>query len=170
MLGPGAIFARFSRAGFALLSCVRTKLEKKGFARRRRSLQGREACAPSIGMVRAINQTRGTILSAQVEEAVTAAARGKGLMGRPGLASGAGMLIGSGPIPMMWIHTFFMRFPIDLVFLDRANQIVRIVANVKPWRLTAPVFGARAVVEIEAGAAARNSNRVGDQVTFEELA
>ena len=115
-------------------------------------------------------QTRGTVLCGQIEEAATAAARGKGLMGRSGLAPGAGMLIGGGPIPLMWIHTFFMRFPIDLVFLDRSNQIVRIVPNVKPWRLTAPLFGARAVLEIEAGAAARNSSHPGDQVNFEELA
>ncbi len=121
-------------------------------------------------MRRAINQTRGSVLCAQIEEAATAAARGKGLMGRPGLAEGEGMLIGSGPIPMMWIHTFFMRFPIDLVFLDRANQIVRIVPNVKPWRLTVPIFGARACLELEAGAAARNSSHPGDQVDFEELA
>jgi uncharacterized membrane protein (UPF0127 family) len=121
-------------------------------------------------MRRAINQTRGTILCAQLEDAISVAARGKGLMGRPHLASGAGMLIGSGPIPMMWIHTFFMRFTIDLVFLDRGNRIVRIIPVVKPWRMTAPVFGARACLEIEAGAAARNSTRVGDEIKFEELA
>ena len=121
-------------------------------------------------MRRAINQTRGTVLCAQIEEAATAVARGRGLMGRAGLAPGEGMLIGSGPLPLMWIHTFFMRFPIDLVFLDRADRIVRIAPNVKPWRLTAPLLGARAVLEIEAGAAARNSSLAGDQVSFEELA
>ena len=121
-------------------------------------------------MRRAINQTRATILCAQVEEAATAVARGKGLMGRPGLAAGEGMLIGSGPLPLIWIHTFFMRFPIDLVFLDRANRIVRIVPGVKPWRITAPVFGARACLELEAGAAARNSSQLGDDVKFDELA
>ncbi len=92
-------------------------------------------------------------------------------MGRPALAPGTGMLIGSGPlVPMMWIHTFFMRFAIDLVFLDRAGHIVRIVSNVKPWRITAPVFGARSVLELEDGAAHRSSTRPGDEVRFEELA
>ncbi len=89
-------------------------------------------------------------------------------MGRPGLAAGEGMLIGSGPIPLIWIHTFFMRFPIDLVFLDRANRIIRIVPNVRPWRLTAPLFGARACLEIEAGAAAQSSSHAGDQIKFED--
>jgi uncharacterized protein len=121
-------------------------------------------------MRRAINHTRGSILCADVEEASGAMARGKGLMGRPALAPGAGMLIGAGPlIPMMWIHTFFMRFPIDLVFLDRAGRIVRIMPNVKPWRLTAPVFGAHSVLELEAGAAQRNSSRRGDQIQLEKV-
>jgi uncharacterized membrane protein (UPF0127 family) len=125
----------------------------------------------SLGrMRRAINQTRGTVLCEQVEDATSAMARGRGLMGRAGLAPGAGMLIGSGPLPLMWIHTFFMRFPIDLVFLDRGGKIARIMPNVKPWRLTAPVFGARSALELEAGAAARNSSHAGDEVSFEELA
>jgi uncharacterized protein len=122
-------------------------------------------------MLRAINQTRGTILCPYLEEANTAVARGKGLMGRAELARGEGMLIGCGPLlPLIWVHTFFMRFPIDLVFLDRFDRIIRIMPSVKPWRLTAPVFGAHGVLEIKAGAAARNSSRAGDQIRFEELA
>ena len=92
--------------------------------------------------------------------------RMRGLMGRPSLEPGEGMLIrrtGS-------IHTFFMRFPIDLVFLDRGGKIARIMPNVKPWRLTAPVFGARSALELEAGAAAHNLSHAGDEVSFEELA
>ncbi len=122
-------------------------------------------------MQRAINLTRGSILCASVEPALGTMERGRGLMGRAALEPGAGMLIGSGPlVPMMWIHTFFMRFAIDLVFLDRAGRIVRIVPNVKPWRITAPVFGARSVLELEAGTAHRTSTRPGDEVRFEELA
>lgn len=122
-------------------------------------------------MLRTINQTRGTVLCACVEEAKSVGARGKGLMGRTGLAQGSGMLIGCGPLlPVMWIHTFFMRFPIDIVFLDRADKIIRVMPGVKPWRVTAPVFGAHRVLEIEAGAAERNLSRPGDQVRFEELA
>ena len=122
-------------------------------------------------MLRALNHTRGTVLCAQVEEATSAVARGRGLIGRAALAPRSGMLIGCGPLlAVMWIHTFLMRFPIDLVFLDRGNRIIRVISGVKPWRLTAPVFGAHQVLEIEAGAAARNSSRRGDQVAFEELA
>jgi uncharacterized protein len=120
-------------------------------------------------MQKVLNLTRGTVLCANVEEAQGAMGRGKGLMGRNALPADAGMLIGSGPlIPMMWIHTFFMRFPIDLVFLDRAGRIVRVMAGVKPWRVTAPVFGARSVLELEAGATQRNGTVVGDQVRLEK--
>jgi uncharacterized membrane protein (UPF0127 family) len=121
-----------------------------------------------LDMRRAMNVTRGSVLCANVQEALGSLERGKGLIGRKALGPGEGLLIGAGPlIPIMWIHTLFMRFPLDLVFLDRAGRIVRIVARVKPWRLTAPVF-ARCVLEIESGAAQRTSTSVGDQVRFEE--
>lgn len=95
-------------------------------------------------------------------------ARGKGLMGREALDPGAGLLIGAGPlIAMMWIHTFFMRFALDLVFLDRDGRIVRIMCDVKPWRITAPVFGARCVIELEAGAVGRSATQVGDEIRLE---
>jgi uncharacterized protein len=120
-------------------------------------------------MHKALNLTRGTVLCANVEEAQGTMGRGKGLMGRNALAADAGMLIGSGPlIAVMWIHTFFMRFPIDLVFLDRAGRIVRVMAGVRPWRVTAPVFGACSVLELEAGATQRNGSVVGDQVRLED--
>lgn len=122
-------------------------------------------------MRRAINLTRGSVLCPWVEEAASALERGRGLIGREALAPGAGMLIGSGPlVPMLWIHTFFMRFPIDLVFLDRTGCIVRVISDLKPWRLTAPVYGACSVLELEAGAAQRTGSRPGDAVRFEDLA
>lgn len=120
-------------------------------------------------MQQAINVTRGRVLCAAVEEASGSLARGRGLMGREALAPGAGLLIGAGPlIAMMWIHTFFMRFALDLVFLDRKGRIVRIMTGVKPWRITAPVFGATCVLELESGAAQRSSSRVGDEVRLEQ--
>jgi uncharacterized membrane protein (UPF0127 family) len=91
-------------------------------------------------------------------------------MGREALGPGAGMLIGAGPlIPVIWIHTFFMRFALDLVFLDSANQITRIISNVKPWRVAPPVFGARFVLELEAGAAALSRSNPGDMVRLESV-
>ena len=74
-----------------------------------------------------------------------------GLMFRRDLQSGEGLLI----TRCNAIHTCFMRFPIDVAFLDRDGAVVRIVRNIKPWRLF--VFGGRnacQVLEVRAGTAA----------------
>jgi hypothetical protein len=77
-----------------------------------------------------------------------------GLMGKPGLAQGSGLLIE----PCNSIHTFFMRFPIDVVYLDRDQarnyKVVTIRRDMKPWRADFPVSGARAVLELPSGSAA----------------
>jgi uncharacterized membrane protein (UPF0127 family) len=77
-------------------------------------------------------------------------ARMRGLLGRSGLAQGEGLLLQ----PAGSIHTAFMRFPIDAVFLDAERRIVRIAADLMPWR-TAAAKRSRAVLELAAGEAAR---------------
>lgn len=67
----------------------------------------------------------------EAEVAETFAQRAKGLIGRRGLESGKGMLI----IRCNCIHTFFMRFPVDVIFFDRRGNVVKTVRNVRPWRL-----------------------------------
>ena len=76
--------------------------------------------------------------------------RMRGLLGLSGLASGEGLLLrlaGS-------VHTFFMRFPIDVVFLDRELSVVAVSAEVSPWR-TAGARRAKTALELAAGEAAR---------------
>jgi uncharacterized membrane protein (UPF0127 family) len=74
----------------------------------------------------------------------------RGLLGRRGLQQGEGLLLQ----PAGSIHTFFMRFPIDVVFLDGDRRVMRVVPDVQPWR-TAAVRKARFVLELAAGEAAR---------------
>jgi uncharacterized protein len=113
----------------------------------------------------ALNRTRGTILCERLEVAESVAAQSRGLLGREGLAPGGGMLFnGSGFLPLMWMHMFFMRFAIDIVFLDRADRVLRINHGLKPWRVSSMVFGARRALELEAGAAARSGTVEGDQL------
>ena len=115
--------------------------------------------------MRALNQTRGTVLCERLEVAESMAAQSRGLLGRDGLAPGGGMLFeGSGFLPLMWMHMFFMRFAIDIVFLDKSNRVRRINHNLKPWRVSSIVFGARRALELEAGAAARSGTVEGDQL------
>ena len=83
--------------------------------------------------------------------------RMRGLLGRGGLPPGEGILLR----PAGSIHTFFMRFPIDAVFLDRDDVVVGIEPDVRPWRLAARK-GARAVLELPAGECARRGLDVGD--------
>jgi uncharacterized membrane protein (UPF0127 family) len=82
-----------------------------------------------------------------------------GLLGRRGLASGEGLLIRPAPS----IHTFFMRFPIDVVFLDRGGVVLKLVPNLRPWRV-AFARGGRDALELGAGEAERRGLEPGDRL------
>jgi len=117
--------------------------------------------------IRALNRTRGTVLCERLEVAASMAAQSRGLLGRDGLAPGAGMLFeGNGFLPLMWMHMFFMRFAIDIVFVDKSNRVLRINHRLKPWRVSSMVFGARRALELEAGAAVRSGTAEGDQLNL----
>lgn len=61
-----------------------------------------------------------------------------------------------------WIHTFFMSIPIDVVYLDQKGIVRKIDSHLKPWKLAAPVFSARDVVELPAGFSEQKNLKVGD--------
>jgi uncharacterized membrane protein (UPF0127 family) len=91
--------------------------------------------------------------------------RGFGLILRSGLANGEGLLITrTGSITM-----FFMRFPIDALFVDRAMRILRVTENLQPW---VPAVGAPrgtdSVLELPAGTAARTGTQAGDELILSE--
>ncbi len=92
------------------------------------------------------------------EVADTPSSRRRGLLGRDGLAPGTGLLIR----PCSSIHTWFMRFPIDAVFLDRDGRVVKIAERVGPFRLAFGGRAAAATLELPAGAAAGARLSVGD--------
>src|SRR5579863_2862395 len=113
--------------------------------------------------LRAINRTRATTLCRHIEDAGGLAGQSRGLLGRDGLEPGHGMLFVRGRFePFMWMHMFFMRFAIDIVFLDRHDTVMRISHALKPWQVSPIVFGARRAIELEAGAAQRSNTQVGD--------
>ena len=91
----------------------------------------------------------GAVVCARCEVAERMIPRMRGLLGRDGLGPGEGMLLRPAPS----IMTFFMRFPIDVVFIDKAQTIMKIAHSLKPWR----TVGARrsaAALELPAGTAA----------------
>ena len=129
--------------------------------------QSQPSDPPSI---RAFNQTRGTVLCARLENAGGIAGQGRGLLGREGLEPGTGMLFDNGRFtPFMWMHMFFMRFAIDIVFLGRGDTVIRINRRLKPWRVSSVVFGARRALELNSGASDESSTQVGDQIVFEAI-
>lgn len=103
----------------------------------------------------------GNDLATHVAVADTLWARLRGLLGRADFPVGNGLLIR----PCKGIHTFFMKFPIDAVFLDRENRIVAIFRALSPNRLTPIYRKASAVLELPAGTIDSNTD-VGDLVDF----
>ena len=85
--------------------------------------------------------------------------RMKGLLGRRRLPPGEGLLLRPAPS----IHTFFMRFAIDAVFVSRDGEVLKVAANVKPWRCRSH-HRAYAVLELAAGEASRRQLAVGDRI------
>lgn len=108
---------------------------------------------------RILNATRDGAVCERAVLADRPLARMRGLLGRRDLPSGEGLLLRPAPS----IHTAFMRFPIDALFLDKDLRVLRIVERLAPWR-AASQRRARAVLELRAGEAARVGVRVGDRL------
>ncbi len=111
-----------------------------------------------VHLVRAID---GKVVADRVEAAFESATRRRGLLGRDGLAPGAALIIA----PCNAVHTFFMRFPIDVVFVARGGAVVKIAHDVAAWRMRAAPT-AYATIEFAAGAAAKAGLAVGDTLSL----
>ncbi len=94
----------------------------------------------------AMNLTRGTVLATRMAVADTAKTRNKGLLDRESLSAGEGLWI----VPCQAIHMFFMRFPIDLVYIDSKKRVRKVRSQVAPWRISV-CFSAHSVLELPAG-------------------
>ena len=111
-----------------------------------------------------VRTSDGAIVCERCEVPKSSLARMRGLLGRNGLELGSGMLIDSAPS----VHMFFMRFPIDVVFLDRDRRVVAVKHCLRPWR----VAGARravAALELPAGTAAAVGVDEGDVLVLEDV-
>lgn len=113
-------------------------------------------------MIQILNQTRSYMLADQAELARSFLARGRGLMGRTELPTGYALII----YPEWSIHTFFMRLPIDVLFVGQDDRVVglrvamppsRPFAGVAPWR-------GRYVIEMPAGVIGASGTAIGDQL------
>ncbi len=86
--------------------------------------------------------------------------RFRGLMGKKSLEQGSGLLI----TPCNSIHMFFMKFPIDAVFIDRGNNVLYIAEAIRPWKVSKIISGAHSVLELPAGTAKLAGVKIGDNL------
>jgi uncharacterized protein len=111
------------------------------------------------------NRTRESTLGSDVRLADTPRARRTGLLERDKLNPGEGLWI----YPTQAIHTFGMRFPIDVVFIDRKMRVKRIYHRLAPYRLTSLVWSAQSVLEFPAGSLTGTQTAVGDELQISLL-
>ena len=110
------------------------------------------------------NADRGSTLATQAGLASDVVSRFFGLMGRKGVADGGGLLLtGSSSI-----HSCFMRFRFDAIYLDRDDRVVKVVHAMKPWRVSFGGKGARDTLELPAGVAEASGTVAGDQLTYDD--
>jgi uncharacterized protein len=111
----------------------------------------------SSDRMRIFNVTRNTEVARNAEVARSGAKRSKGLLGRKCLASGEGMWI----VPCEAVHTFFMKFALDLIYLDRKLRVKKVRTNVSPWRFSA-CLSAHSILELPCGAIGDSQTVAGD--------
>ena len=111
------------------------------------------------------NLTRNTVLCEAMEEAKTFGTRLKGLMGRTDFPLGTGLHIA----PCNSIHTFFMKIPIDVLFLDKGLKVVDALEAMAAWRTSRVYFEAKSVLELPAGTARATQTQSGDFLAFEPI-
>jgi uncharacterized membrane protein (UPF0127 family) len=109
------------------------------------------------------NQTRDTVLADAADVADTSEKRRTGLLKHDRLDPGQGLWI----VPCESVHSFFMKFTIDLVYLDRDRKVRKVRHRMVPWRLSA-CLTAHSILELPAGAVAASGTEKGDQLEMAE--
>lgn len=114
--------------------------------------------------VRVLNATKGTVLGGRVGVADTSLSRMVGLLGKDGLEAGTGLLI----IPSQAVHTVCMRFPIDVVFVDKRSRVIHVQPSLVPYRISGLHWKAQYVLELPVGTIAETRTSVGDELLIED--
>lgn len=108
------------------------------------------------------NRTRATVIAEQAELATSWWARLRGLIGRKALPAGHGLIIR----PCSSIHTFFMSFPIDVIFADAQDRVLSVTPAVGVGRIGPLAPGAKYVIELPVGAIAASGTEPGDTLEW----
>jgi uncharacterized membrane protein (UPF0127 family) len=107
------------------------------------------------------NSRTGLVLAGEIEPAFDSKSRNRGLLGRVGLDEGSALILA----PCSSVHTFFMHFAIDVIFVKKDGRVVKVYPALPAWRV-AFALGAFAAIELPAGAAAGSDTRPGDTVVL----
>ena len=109
------------------------------------------------------NASLNTVIADRVGVAATRRSRAVGLLSRSGLEPGEALWI----VPSRGVHTWGMRFAIDILALDEAGTVIDCVSNLKPWRLRLPRRGTAGVLELPAGTLTASGTAIGHHVLLE---
>jgi len=113
-------------------------------------------------MMKAVNRRTGQVLATDVRVADTLFTRMKGLLGKRELPKGEALCIK----PCFSVHTFFMKFAIDVIFLNKKNQIIASVSNLSPNRMTRLYPQSFSVLELPLGTIDASNTKTGDVIEF----
>jgi len=116
------------------------------------------------GQMMLVHERTREVIASRVELAVTRRARRVGLLGRDGIGDQTALVLA----PCLAVHTAFMRFPIDVLFVDRRGRALRLVHDLAPWRVAAAIR-AYAVIELPAGALRKHEVEPGDRLELVPL-
>lgn len=113
---------------------------------------------------RVYNRTRNVLVAEAADVADTSQKRRDGLLKRTGLDPGEGLWI----VPCEAVHCFFMKFTIDVLFLNKAKKVVKARPSLKPWRISGSLRS-HSVLELPHGQIAATGTVRGDQLEFEKV-
>lgn len=108
------------------------------------------------------NKTKNTLVATDVRVADTFLSRMVGLLNRKNLSDGEALLI----THCRSIHMFFMRFPIDVLFIGKDNRVAGVVQNIRPFQLSPIFFRAHCAIELKCGTIQASRTEVGDHLEF----
>ena len=114
--------------------------------------------------MRITNRTRNTLLGSRVAVASSFWSRLRGFIGRPEPKRGEGLLI----LRCDGIHTFWMSFDLDVLFLDEKGRVLKLVRSLHPWKRTRRVVGARYVLEVPVGTIDASGTQPGDELSWRD--
>lgn len=111
----------------------------------------------SVGV---LNTSKNVLIAQEAYIAATMESRLRGLLGRASLGSNEALILK----PCNSIHTFFMRFPIDVLFLDKDMKVVKTIQNMGPNKLGPIIWKSRIAIELSSGKISQTSTQVGDKI------